>query len=65
VNGGDVKADLQGDFAPHYRLFAEGLAKGVTGQSVSWNEKSSAWDQLFNDLSSGRVSHGQFFAMVS
>jgi Protein of unknown function (DUF4038) len=46
VNGGDVKADAGGDFTSHYRLFAEGLVKGVTGKSIKWNEESDAWDSL-------------------
>lgn len=47
VNGGDVSADDSGDFLDHYRLLAEGLAKGVTGEEVDWNEQSPIWDQLF------------------
>jgi hypothetical protein len=47
VNGGDVGPDKGGNFMPQYRLFAEGLARGVTGKSVNWNQKSEAWDELF------------------
>lgn len=47
VNGGDVRADEGGDFTPHYRLFAEGLAKGVSGKSIKWHEGSEAWNSLF------------------
>jgi hypothetical protein len=46
VSGGDVKADAGGDFLPHYRLFAEGLVKGVTGQDVKWNQPHEAWDKV-------------------
>lgn len=47
VNGGDVKADEGGDFTSHYRLLAEGLAKGATGKSIEWNEESKVWNSLF------------------
>ena len=44
VNGGDVRADEGGDFVPAYRLWAEGLIKGITGKAVKWNEDSNWWD---------------------
>jgi hypothetical protein len=47
VNGGDVSADDSGDFLGHYRLLAEGLAKGVSGEEVRWNEQSPIWDKIF------------------
>ncbi|RLD79009.1 MAG: hypothetical protein DRJ10_09480 [Bacteroidetes bacterium] len=46
VNGGDVKAGQGGDFVSIYRLFAEGLAKGITGKDIKWNEKNPAWDEF-------------------
>jgi len=47
VSGGDVSADGGGDYRQHYRLFAEGLVKGATGESVKWNEENEAWDEVF------------------
>lgn len=44
VNGGDVNADDGGDFLPEYRLWAEGLIKGITGEAIEWNEKSELWN---------------------
>ena len=46
VNGGDVMADAGGNFIPYYRLLAEGLAKGVTGKSLKWDQEALEWDQL-------------------
>ena len=46
VNGGDVKADDGGDFLPHYRLMAEGLVEGVTGESAKWDQESELWDEI-------------------
>ncbi len=46
VNGGDVAADTGGDFLPTYRLLAEGLVKGVTGEDVAWDQEHSAWDEV-------------------
>ena len=46
VNGGDVRADQNGDYLPLYRLAAEGLVKGVTGQDVAWHEQHPAWENL-------------------
>lgn len=55
--GGDTKAQFKGfdknqkyaayDFRPIYRAMAEGIVKGVTGQSPVWNQSSPAWDQVF------------------
>lgn len=47
INGGDVKADEGGNFAPEFRLFAEGLVKGISGTRVNWNENSNIWDTVF------------------
>ncbi|MBD5782503.1 DUF4038 domain-containing protein [Pelagicoccus sp. NFK12] len=57
VLGGDTKAMLKGfdknqnyhdyDNRAIYRSMAEGLAKGVTGQSPAWSKKHPAWDELF------------------
>ena len=44
VMGGDVKADLGGDFLSHYRSMAEGIITGITGELVRWNEESPLWD---------------------
>lgn len=46
VNGGDVNATSGGDFRPHYRLMAEGLVFGITGQKVKWNQQSEVWDKI-------------------
>jgi len=46
VNGGDVKADEGGDYVILYRLFVEGLAKGITAQDVGWQQKHAAWDEF-------------------
>lgn len=46
VNGGDVAADNGGDFLPHYRLLAEGLLKGATGQNAKWDKESELWDEI-------------------
>jgi hypothetical protein len=46
VNGGDVKATSGGDFRPQYRLLAEGLIYGITGQTVHWNQESYLWDKI-------------------
>ncbi|MEP1445246.1 MAG: DUF4038 domain-containing protein [Paraglaciecola sp.] len=57
VLGGDTKAqfsayDKNQNFSEYdnrsvYRAMAEGLAFGVTGKKVTWNEASSVWDALF------------------
>lgn len=47
VNGGDVKANAGDPFLQHYRLLAEGLAKGITDKSVKWDEDSEVWDSIF------------------
>jgi hypothetical protein len=44
VMGGDVAADLGGDFSGHYRAMAEGIIGGLTGKAVKWNEDSKLWD---------------------
>lgn len=46
VMGGDVAADLGGDFQGHYRAMAEGILKGVTGETAAWNEASPLWDDV-------------------
>ncbi len=46
VNGGDVRADEGGDFRPHYRLLAEGLVRGMTGNNVKWDQQHPAWQRL-------------------
>ncbi|MCB0628697.1 MAG: DUF4038 domain-containing protein [Saprospiraceae bacterium] len=45
VLGGDVKADMQGDYLGHYRAMAEGIVQGITGEMVAWNEASPLWDR--------------------
>lgn len=57
VLGGDAKAQIKGydknqnytdyDKRHVFRAMAEGVAEGVTGQELSWNEPHPAWDQLF------------------
>jgi len=57
VLGGDTKAQFDGydknqkfssyDFRSIYRAMAEGIVMGVTGQEPAWNEKSTAWDEVF------------------
>lgn len=57
VLGGDTKAQFDAydknqkystyDYRAVYRAMAEGILKGATGQKVAWNEKNTAWDQLF------------------
>jgi hypothetical protein len=44
VIGGDVAADLGGDFSGHYRAMAVGIIGGITGKAVKWNEDSKLWD---------------------
>jgi len=44
--GGDVKADEEGNYLPHYRAMAEGILTGVTDEIVAWNETSPLWDQV-------------------
>lgn len=44
VLGGDVKADVGGDYLDHYRSMAEGILTGITGEEVPWNEESPYWD---------------------
>ncbi|MEM9674738.1 MAG: DUF4038 domain-containing protein [Bacteroidota bacterium] len=46
VLGGDVKADGEGDYLPHYRAMAEGILTGVTDKKVAWNAPSPLWDQV-------------------
>lgn len=45
VLGGDVAADLGGDYLGHYRSMAEGIITGITNEKVAWNEESPLWDQ--------------------
>ena len=47
VNGGDVQADQGGDYLTHYRLLAEGLLEGATGEKLKWDQPGGAWDKLF------------------
>jgi hypothetical protein len=47
VNGGDVQADQGGDYLPHYRLLAEGLVEGATGEKLKWDQPGKAWDEVF------------------
>ena len=44
VLGGDVQADAGGSYLGHYRAMAEGIIKGITGDTVRWNEGSPIWD---------------------
>jgi hypothetical protein len=45
--GGDRSAVYSnGDFRPVWRSMAEGIGRGVTGQTLAWNEAHSAWNQL-------------------
>ncbi len=49
VLGGDVKAVEKNhnvDKRSVYRNMAEGIAQGVTGKNVSWDEPDPAWDQV-------------------
>jgi len=46
VLGGDTGADEPRDKRRVYRRMAEGLVKGATGQTPSWDEAHPAWDQL-------------------
>jgi hypothetical protein len=46
VNGGDVKADQNGDFKSHYRLLAEGLLYGAIDEKVGWDEPHESWNRL-------------------
>lgn len=46
VNGGDVKADEGGDYVSVYRMFAEGLAEGVSGEKPGFDETHPAWDSV-------------------
>ncbi|MBD0285980.1 MAG: DUF4038 domain-containing protein, partial [Flavisolibacter sp.] len=57
VLGGDAKAQFKGydqnnhlqewDKRSVFRAMAEGIAFGVTGQNLRWNEESPAWKKLF------------------
>lgn len=57
VLGGDTKAQFDAydknqkfskyDHRHIYRAMAEGIVKGVTGESPSWNEVHPAWDKVF------------------
>lgn len=57
VLGGDTKAQFKGydknqkydeyDYRHIYRAMAEGIVYGVTRKNPSWNEKHSAWDEVF------------------
>jgi len=46
VNGGDVEADSNGDFRPHYRLLAEGIAMGATGKRARWDQDPEIWNKF-------------------
>ena len=51
------------DTRPIHRAMAEGIVKGVTGQSVSWNQIHEAWDQvLMTGHPAGSRSISDFFA---
>lgn len=46
--GGDRSAVYpNGDFRPVWRSLAEGVGRGVTGQTLTWDRAHSGWDQLF------------------
>ncbi len=57
VLGGDAKAQINGydknihtrqwDKRNVFRAMAEGIAQGVTGEQVKWNEKNPAWEKVF------------------
>ena len=47
VLGGDVPADLGGDFLLHYRRMAEGIIYGITNEKVRWDQQSELWDHAF------------------
>ncbi|WP_308992166.1 DUF4038 domain-containing protein [Mariniflexile litorale] len=57
VLGGDTKAQFDGydknqkysqyDYRDIYRAMAEGIVKGATNKTPAWNEKHSAWDEVF------------------
>ena len=57
VLGGDAKAQIDGydkniiyrqwDKRNVFRAMAEGIAQGVTGKTVKWNEKNPAWNAVF------------------
>jgi regulation of enolase protein 1 (concanavalin A-like superfamily) len=45
--GGDRSAVYpNGDFRPVWRSMAEGIARGVTGQTLAWDAADSGWNQL-------------------
>lgn len=47
---------------PIHRSMAEGIVKGVTGQTVAWNQKHDAWDQvLMTGHPAGSRSISDFF----
>ncbi len=45
VLGGDVKADVGGNFLDHYRAMAEGIISGITDETARWDELTPLWDQ--------------------
>jgi hypothetical protein len=57
VLGGDTKAQFSAydknqkysdyDYRAIYRAMAEGIALGVTGNKLAWNEPDPAWDEVF------------------
>lgn len=45
VTGGDVNALSGGDYRQIYRIMAEGIIHGITGQNPKWDEVHPAWDE--------------------
>ena len=58
--GGDRAAVYpNGDFRPVWRSLAEGIARGITGRVLEWDQPSAAWDQFMMTYhASRRVNPG-------
>ena len=60
--GGDIDPHTNGDKRGIYRAMAEGIAKGVSGQKVSWDTPDPAWDTVLITWHSPRYySSGTWF----
>lgn len=60
ILGGDTPADQKYDARSIYRAMAEGIANGISGLTVNWNEEHPVWENIMLTYH-GRKASAQFF----
>ncbi len=60
ILGGDTPADQKYDARSIYRAMAEGIANGISGFSVTWDEEHQVWENIMLSYH-GRKASAQFF----